>query len=746
MPTLTHWSASLLVVLSCLAGGCLEIVTSQRPTQGVSQAALNMPTGVVMRAYARYSFYTTEREAELICEIALPEADLATAVLVAKDATGRKLATAKHVQPRMLLSIPIARLTPGPMAVTIELQRTDGEPIIREEVALLKRAPKLGREWKIDHANKVILNNGEPFFPFGMMVSSRGTTNEAIMLKDLADAGFNSVARFGGSPFNQIEELLDMAQEHGLYVMDFPGMWQYKPAKDEDPMPPWPAGVSWSHDAVATIQWDWLMSHVWLPGIERIMNHPNLIGYYLRDEPQSARLMAAALLRFYKAINDLDGYHPSEVLYIPPIPKGDEFTSNCDILGIDPYWIPGGGKSATDNPLCVGRHTWETRQRADRDVKIAWITPCAEQYSVTRMRLFVENEQRVQTYLSLINGAKGLLYFVYPFKHQSTYNTFVRLGREMKILGPACAARDIPQTIRYSPAAFEPLKGKYPDVQVSLKKNPAGGYILLAANWRPYPVDVTVTLPWSDPSDKSDLSDTVRHLFDGGATHTLEHGSFTDSLAAMDTRAYALEGPAELTAPVAIAVDVKAYPEQTDAFLTARGLPDSGAPGNKNILRNSGFESCSIPGMPDYYKDMRTPLTKLGYRQGDPRGTCGWSIDTNQPFEGKNCLRLQDSTYSFLLFGVSPKLDVTTPFVFSTWARSESPTNTYLLFYGPGTERKRIALTNTWTRHSQTVTLTPEIPWSGHYFGFHTGNTGTNNVWLDAMQMEKGTNVTDYAP
>jgi hypothetical protein len=40
-------------------------------------------------------------------------------------------------------------------------------------------------------------------------------------------------------------------------------------------------------------------------------------------------------------------------------------------------------------------------------------------------------------------------------------------------------------------------------------------------------------------------------------------------------------------------------------------------PGNKNILRNSSCEEGSIPGIPDYYHDIRTEQNRIG---GDPRG------------------------------------------------------------------------------------------------------------------------------
>ncbi len=46
-------------------------------------------------------------------------------------------------------------------------ERRDGSTLDQRTVVLVKRAPKTGCEWKIDRADKVILNNGKPFFAGG---------------------------------------------------------------------------------------------------------------------------------------------------------------------------------------------------------------------------------------------------------------------------------------------------------------------------------------------------------------------------------------------------------------------------------------------------------------------------------------------------------------------------------------------------------------------------------------------------
>jgi len=292
--------------------------------------------------------------------------------------------------------------------------------------------------------------------------------------------------------------------------------------------------------------------------------------------------------------------------------------------------------------------------------------------------------------------------------------------------------------IAYSPVAFDPLNNGFPDVQVSLKRNPSGGYILLAANWKPYPVDVAYTVSLLGQSGN------IRLLFDRNKTYKVEKGGFSDTIAAMDTRAYAITADIGATTPISICVNVKAHPEKTDPFYAAVALPDSGVPGKKNLIRNPGFEECSVPGMPDYNSMFNIPSERnKGWRIGDSRGVdLDIAVDTNKPFEGKNCLRMNAGKgSSFLRFYLDPMVEHPTQFVFSAWVRGNGTPGNKVQFFGPGTDgKKSYALTNEWQRIHQVITL-PAPPHDGSYYGFYI-RKGT--VWIDAMQFEKGTEPTDY--
>jgi len=309
----------------------------------------------------------------------------------------------------------------------------------------------------------------------------------------------------------------------------------------------------------------------------------------------------------------------------------------------------------------------------------------------------------------------------------------------MQVLGPACTAPAIPQRIEYAPVAFDPLGNIFPDVQVSLKRNPTGGCILLAANWRPYPVKVVYAC------DLFGRSGQVRHLFGGQTDWPVADGRFIDTLAPMDTRAYAIDAAATAGQTVSLMVAVTAQRRQTDVFYTQVGVAPRGAPGRKNILRNSSFEQCSIPGMPDYYCNysIRTAQTKEGYRAGDTRGDCGWAINPDNAYDGDNSLRLSGRK-TMLLVPTRPDVKKPTSFTFSVWVRGNGSDALRVQLMGPGVDSRKLYRPGPeWQRISQTTILTPDT--TGGYFGILSRNKTDDAIfWVDAMQLERGPEMTVY--
>ena len=692
----------------------------------------------LLRAYPRLSYFTSEKDAEIVCEFGLRPDGLKKLRLTAVNEAGDELARAAADG---RLAVPLKKLADGPNAVTVILGRADGREMARQTVSLVRREPNPGCEFKMDLAHKVLLDNGKPFFPFGIMFAVRGTGDvlEAAV-KDVADAGFNTICRWSRVDIDDGGALLDAAARHGMKVVDTVYCYQNK-AVTKEQLEPRPDMTRLEKMALT-------QDLVWLPGAMRQKHRPNLITWYLSDEPGISPENAALNLRLYQKVYEQDGYRPAQILQIPPVPEGEVFSENCDIFGIDPYWIPGAGTDGDiGSPHRVGFHTWYLRRKADRELKLVSITPCAERWSGINKRIILEKEQHVQTYLSLIHGSKGFLYFVYPFYHQGTHDAFRKLGAEMKRLGPACVTPEIDQTIAYSPVVWDPRNGHYPDVQVSLKREPSGGFLLLAANWKPYPVDARIAIPALGRLKK------VAHAFDPQKTYAVDGGAFTDTLEPMGTRAYAIEarkleepGSGEPGRTVSIQVDLKKHPEQTDPLYAAvaEGNPRRGV---KNAFANSGFEQDSAPGMPDHFT-----FYGLGARRvGEASGVV---VTTNQPFEGEKCIRLVPNVMLNYTIKGALKPDANVPAVFSVYARTDDEKGGKLGINAPDISGKwnadgqrsstNIALTTEWTRIVLPVTLPAAAPAWGWHFRASGRCAADQGIYLDAWQLELGTDATEY--
>ncbi len=233
----------------------------------------------------------------------------------------------------------------------------------------------------------------------------------------------------------------------------------------------------------------------------------------------------------------------------------------------------------------------------------------------------------------------------------------------MRVLGPMIVAPAPSCAIAYAPRQLDPSNNIFPEVQAALFANPAGGYTLLAANSMPYPVDAAFEL--AGVKDGA----TLAGLFDN-KRHTVKNGALQDSLAGYATRAYAYDG----SAPPEIVVRSDGHPEQSPA--EPPGFTTKGRPDRKNILPNSSFEECSLPGWPDYVwvinrKHKFSPENRIG-------GPAPFfTAVKDNPFHGKLCLRVisEDDIPGIgnrdaVSITVSPQVSQPEPYVFSAYMRA----------------------------------------------------------------------------
>ncbi len=679
-----------------------------------------------LNAYADRSYYTAEQNAVIYwSRQGGAEGDSPRSVRVTSR-SGKILAVKEEPGADRTITVPLKDVSLGTHSLRLELDSGNQESLgCRFEI--VKREPKPGREWKIDRVSRVLLKEGKPHFPYGMIMYAMVAPRDEDAFELVAEKlGMNSIVRWYNNPPEQALEYHEMAAKHGLQVIEPMARFSKDYING--------AKLSPAFDQVVEKNLSRIRA-----GIEKVREHPSLMTYYNIDEP--LRQNVGAVRKLYSANRELDGYHPTFLLYSSYVPSGEQFTSGCDILGIDPYWTPAGHGLRGDVNY-VAKAVALCRQRANAARKVTWIVPMAELYSGIRKRPLLREEQFCQSYLSLIHGAKGLIYFRYPVMHQQSLETLEALGEQMELLGPIAITPEIEQTIDYSPVRFDPVNNSFPDVQVALKRLPSGkGLALLAANTRPFPVDAAFHVSTLGSAGK------VACLFRNGDL-AVENAAFAETIEPLGTRAYLLPETGKLVAPVQIAVRGTAHPERTDSRF-AQGVPDSGRAEKRNLLANPGFEAVSFRDWPDYY--LFNPLRS---RYGEKKVKELYGLDSARSVEGESSLWMRaDGTRPIRFYtacspnaGQKPKT-----YTLSGWMRADREgVKARFVGFGyrvpkPTFGAKEFTLTTEWRRYSETGILPPNLP-SWHSVGAEIIDEQPAKVWFDAMQLEAGTKATEYDP
>ncbi len=737
-------------------------------------AAGNLDVLDVFSAYLDRNYYTGEAAAWAVCRLGVPAAGLPELTLRAQLADGRELARAGDLQPAMTFDIPLADLAAGEHVITLELCRGE-DAVTRHEVLLIKRAPHPAGEWKVDQVNRVLLRNGEPFFPFGIVMAGIAAQDDWAF-RDVAEMGMNSIYHWKGAAVTNVEEAaadarayLAAAGRHGLQVVFCPDKYSIPTAVDDD-----------INDLLTPEQFEALNDFVKTARgqkITRLRNHlvhnavlkplpvqtrgriflamyerqlpvlravadavkpaGNLAAYNIFDEPNVPGVNQDVAGRaYYKMLHEYDGYHPVFVVYntlwdSPAFMK--RITDWCDVLVQDPYWVPAGGRNRPSQSVVthVATMVARTKRLADSARRVTMTVPQAEFWSGCRKRSVSPAEQRCQTYLALIHGSKGIIYFFYPLFSEAMAGTMRQLGAEMQVLGPVCLAPIPAHTVTYSPGELDPISGKFTDVQVALRRNPAGGYVLLCANTVDYPVDAKFIIP------ALVATGTVQRLFGKEACPVKDH-AFSDSIERLGTRAYLVEAPAGLNpetveAPVEIRVEMTPHPEQalTEAPLFARFT------GKKNMIANPSFEDSTFPGWPDYYIPVRYGRAEMEKR---------YLLDDTQRMHGKQSLRWMPArqTPSDLHRILSIRAGLTPPILCSAWMRANRDGVRASMRKGHGYTILPTWRHDEWHRYGLAGPIARRKCHTWYCAGIIPSEHANDMIRMDAAQLEAGVQATGY--
>ncbi len=328
-------------------------------------------------------------------------------------------------------------LSPGPITLTATV-RTKAQVLAARTwpLRLLTRQDVAGLKGYIDADNRLIVQ-GKPFFPLGWY----GSVNESH-LAEIADSPFNCLLAYGTDsvPKDRMVRFLDLMHSKGLklvYCMN-----------DVYPTATYLEGKDWEgirgNDAIAAAI------------VAAYRDHPALLAWYLNDELPHA--LVPQLEDYYRRVQTGDPSHPCFIVLCNRH-EFPYFPQTTDILGVDPYPIPKESVTRVSSFVIQA-------QEAVRRTQPVWLvpqafawyqynsknpdrghTPTAEELRTGRAPTY--EEERCMTYLGLVHGAKGLIYYCYydlrvlP-QYQEMWGWMKSIANEVKTLAPALLSTEPP--------------------------------------------------------------------------------------------------------------------------------------------------------------------------------------------------------------------------------------------------------------------------------------------------------------
>ncbi|MBM3880743.1 MAG: hypothetical protein FJ387_13680 [Verrucomicrobia bacterium] len=450
------------------------------------------------------------KPAELALELTLLQGDQTVSTRVALR------------EPRAQAAASTRSLAPGPLTVRAVLVHTrKGTQLAGRDWTVRKLSVEEVRQLAVyvNHQNRLVVD-GKPFFPLGWY----GRVNEQD-LAELADSPFNCLLAYGTNhvPKERMLGFLDRMKEHGLKLIYC--------LNDVYPTATYFDGKKWEgREGNETITSEVVAAY---------REHPAVLAWYLNDE--LPRELLPYLMYHYRRVREGDPDHPCLIVLCNrrdfPL-----FPPTTDMLGVDPYPIP-------REPVTLVSDFLDAAQRAVMGRQPIWLVaqafgwyqyrsknpdrghaPTPEELETGRAPTY--EEARCMTYLGLVHGAQGLLYYCYydlrvlP-QYAEMWAWLKRIGGEVKELTPVLLAPDDPGGVQLARAA-QPIHARLKRLDHRL--------YLLAVNSGREGRTVKFDLPYA-------VGPSVKVWFEGRQL-AVKGRRFTDRLEPLAARVYELELPA----------------------------------------------------------------------------------------------------------------------------------------------------------------------------------------------------------
>ena len=479
----------------------------------------------------RQDYYTTEKSAEILFYVKDMKGrpSLTGEILRKNELLVQDTVMQKGIN-RLLLSLSKFGQRKNPLRCVV---KDDSGNILTDTTVYLTILPFKPNEVKMDRLTGTLIVRGLPFIPFGFYTYSPvyPTLPEEEVVK-----GFNMISpyqKIKKQTFKQRKAYMDRCAALGMRVN-----YNLLSVAGE-------GGVRSKMNVSEEKKRKLLIRE-----ILAFRNHPALLSWYIADEPVGQGKPPEPLIETYQLVKKLDPYHPVTMVFMTPS-QAWRYAGAMDIIMADPYPIPNASVTTVEN---ISR----LLEKAFYPDKPLWIVPQTFGGGENWKREPIPSEIRVMTYLALINGARGIQYFIreglngFP-KSTEAWNECGKIALETAELTPY-----------YSEGKdFAGITANNENIRIkALSKD--SNLVVICVNTSNRPSALAVTLPDTVRAGEADVMFENRKV-------KIEKNLLSDMIDALGTRVYKIS-------------------------LKKSHLPQTAKA--ENMMVDPGFEYLPVPGVP----------------------------------------------------------------------------------------------------------------------------------------------------
>lgn len=348
--------------------------------------------------------------------------------------------------------------------------------------------------------------------------------------------------------------------------------------------------------------------------INLFRNHPALLAWYISDEPNGYKIPPEKLEEIYRIVKENDPWHPVSIVFMAPFLASAKYSKALDIVMADPYPIP-------DHPVTMPGDVAAQLKTEFKGKRPFWIVPQAFGGGELWSREPTIQEIRSMTWQSIINGATGIQYFVrqgldYFPKSAAMWGECGRMAVEVAELTPWLLSDEDPL----------PVSSSSGNVIVTSRLH-NNQLIIMAVNKSNLPVSTSFRIGGA-------FNGKARVLFENRII-SVNGGTIYDQLSPLGSQVYL--------------INLKPLQQPSEAA-------------QPNLIKDSGFEDLSAPGIP----------SACYARPGGDRGAT-YFLDTREYSEGTHSLRIitpvENKSLAIRFFPFYVKAG--SSYTISIWAKSD---------------------------------------------------------------------------